>query len=258
MIGKLGNDTFGEQLRAGLWHDGVNTDAVDSVPTSSGVALIVTAKDGSNLITVIPGANGELRPEDIAANASLLSTAGIVLSQLEVPLDTVECAAQICADNGVPFVLDPAPARALPEALMERVTYLTPNETETCSLLGWKLEELQDVDLEPAASTLLARGCKNVVLKLGARGCYVALADGTRTRLKGYRVHAVDTTAAGDAFNAAFATALLNGKDPGSAADWASAVAAVSVTRAGAQPSMPTSSEVELFLEERQALAPQP
>lgn len=257
MIGKLGNDSFGEQLRAGLSQNGVNTNAIVSIANSSGVALIVTARDGSNLITVIPGANGELRPKDITANAKLLGTAGIVLSQLEVPLDTVECAAQLCAEHRVPFILDPAPARPLSQALLEKVAYLTPNERETCSLLGWNLEELSDVDLEPAASTLLGRGCENVLLKLGARGCYLALADGTRKRLKGYKVCAVDTTAAGDAFNAAFAVALLNGKDPISAAEWASAVAAVSVMRVGAQPSLPTSSEVDFFLEERQALAPQ-
>jgi ribokinase len=257
MIGKLGRDSFGETLRTSLLSAGVNTDSVDSIDNSSGVALIVTDADGDNLITVVPGANGEVRPEDIAANARLISTSGIVLSQLEIPLDAVESLAQICVEHLVPFVLDPAPARPLPQSLLEKVTYLTPNETETCSLLGWKLKELSDVDLELAASSLLGRGCKNVLLKLGARGSYLALADGTRKRLLGYKVSPVDSTAAGDAFNAAFAVALLNRKHPISAAEWASAVAAVSVTRAGAQPSMPTSSEVESFLEERQALAPQ-
>lgn len=255
MMGKLGNDAFGEQLRNGLQSAGVNTDCVGEADSSSGVALIVTGEDGNNSITVVPGANGELRPEDVLANMSLFRRAGIVLAQLEIPLDTVECVAEICGQNAIPFLLDPAPARLLRESVMRRVTYLTPNETEACTLLQREVREISEDSIGTVAAALLGHGCENVIVKLGARGCYLMLADGTRKRVPGFRVPAVDTTAAGDAFNGAFAVALLDGKDAVAAAGWASAVSAISVTRAGAQPSMPTLAEVDAFLGEEGALA---
>jgi ribokinase len=255
MIGKLGADSFGEQLRAGLRSSGVNTDCVNEAKCSSGVALIVTGADGNNSITVVPGANGHLRPDDVIANTPLLRRAGIVLAQLEIPLETVECVAEICAQNAIPFILDPAPAKPLPASLMRTATYLTPNETETCTLLQYSVPELSDDMLEEAADALIRQGCQSVILKLGARGCYLRLANGTRKRVTGFRVPAVDTTAAGDAFNGAFAVALLRGEDAVGAAEWASAVAAVSITRPGAQPSMPSSAEVEAFLGEKRARA---
>ena len=249
MIGKLGTGSFGGELKAGLEQAGVNADAVGFVEGSSGVAQIITDAQGNNSITVVPGANAQLLPRDIKANLDLVRTAGAVLAQLEIPLETVEAVGEICADYSVPFILDPAPARSLPDGLLETVTWLTPNETETCSLLQQEFRELEDDSLQAAASTLLERGCENVILKLGARGCYVALSDGRRRRLPPYPVRAVDTTAAGDAFNGALAVRLLRDKDPLSAIEWASAVAAISVTRHGAQPSMPTAAEVEHFLE---------
>ena len=249
MIGKLGTDSFGRDLKAGLEQAGVNTDAIGCVEGSSGVAQIITDAQGNNSITVVPGANAHLLPRDIEAHVDLVRSAGAVLAQLEIPLKTVEAVCQICAEYSVPFILDPAPARALPDALLENVTWLTPNETETCYLLDYRLEHLQDDSLEAAASTLLKRGCKNVILKLGARGCYVALSDGLRRRWPSYPVRAVDTTAAGDAFNGALAVRLLRDKEPLPAVEWALAVAAISVTRHGAQPSMPTTEEVEHFLE---------
>lgn len=249
MIGKLGTDSFGGELKAGLEQAGVNVDAIGLVEGPSGVAQIITDAQGNNSITVVPGANAHLLPRDIEANVDLVRSAGVVLTQLEIPLETVEAVGKICAQYSVPFILDPAPARSLPDALLENVTWLTPNETETCSLLHHDFEQLQDDSLEAAAKTLLERGCQNVILKLGVRGCYVALSDGRRRRLPSYRVHAADTTAAGDAFNGAFAVALVRDRDPLSAVGWASAVAAISVTRHGAQPSMPSAAEVEHFLE---------
>lgn len=249
MIGKLGTDSFGKELKAGLEQAGVNTGAIGLIEGSSGVAQIITDAQGNNSITVVPGANAHLLPGDIQANVDLIRGAGAVLAQLEIPLKTVEAVGEICAEYSVPFILDPAPARPLPDALLQHVTWLTPNETETCSLLHYRVEQLQDDLLEAAASTLLERGCQNVILKLGVRGCYVARSNGTRRRWPGYPVRAVDTTAAGDAFNGALAFRLLRDKDPLRAVEWASAVAAISVTRHGAQPSMPTSAEVEHFLE---------
>jgi ribokinase len=250
MVGKLGDDAFGVQLRESLEESNVNTEAVEVVPGSSGVALITTDPNGQNAITVVAGANAHLSPADLDANISLIRSAGILLTQLEIPLATAEYLAVIAAQERIPLVLDPAPARFLPPSLLKSVDWETPNETETCILLGRGPQELSEQLTEDAANALLDCGCRNVILKLGDRGCYVALSDGTRELLPAYAVEAVDTTAAGDAFNGAFAVALMNGLEPLESASWASAVAAISVTRHGAQASMPTASEVARFLED--------
>ena len=249
MIGKLGNDSFGTELRASLEAAGVDTGAVGVVPTSSGLAQITTAANGENAIVVVGGANAQLFPADLDAQIDLIRQAGILLTQLEIPLETVEHLGAIAQRESIPLVLDPAPARPLPASLLRCVDWLTPNETETCSLLEVSAQELPLNALEGATTKLIQLGSHNVLLKLGQRGCYLALADGTRKLLPAFAVRAVDTTAAGDAFNGAFAAALLQGKDPISSASWASAVAAISVTRRGAQPSMPTREEVESFLQ---------
>ncbi len=254
LLGKLGTDAFGAQLRESLEESKVNTDGIEVVPGSSGVALITTDPKGVNAITVIAGANAHLSPADLDTHIGLIRSAGILLTQLEIPLETVEYLAAIAIRERIPLVLDPAPARPLPASLLKCVDWLTPNETEACFLLGCAPEELSKEALKDAANVLLALGSRNVILKLGERGCYVALLDGTRHLLPAYSVHAVDTTAAGDAFNGALAVALLNGQDPLNSASWASAVAAICVTRPGAQPSMPTSLEVDRFLEDSQSL----
>jgi ribokinase len=254
LIGKVGQDAFGTQLKDSLSESGVDTDAIGIAPGSTGVALITTDATGDNSITVVAGANAQLAHEDLEANRALIRSAGILLTQLEIPLETVEYLASIAVREKTPLILDPAPARGLPSSLLKCVDWLTPNETETCSLLGWPAQELAEDRLEDVANTLLQCGSRNVILKLGSRGCYLALADGTRRLLPAYSVRALDTTAAGDAFNGALAVALMAGKDPVSSAVWASAVAAVSVTRHGAQPSMPTPSEVDAFLEDSQSI----
>src|SRR5712664_1206339 len=250
LVGKLGSDVFGPQLRESLEESNVNTDAIEVVPGSSGVALISTDQKGENAITVVSGANAHLSPADLYAHIGLIRSAGIVLTQLEIPLETVEYLGAISMRERIPLVLDPAPARPLPRSLLRCIDWLTPNESEACFLLGCSPEELSEEMLKDGANALLALGCRNVILKLGKRGCYVALLDGTRELLPAYTVQAVDTTAAGDAFNGAFAVAMLNGQDPLSSASWASAVAAISVTRPGAQPSIPTPLEVDRFLED--------
>jgi len=250
LIGKLGTDAFGRELQTGLKQAGVDTSAIDVVDESSGVALITTDERGDNSIAVVPGANALLFPADLEKRMELLRSAAILLAQLETPLQTVEYLGNIASKEGIPFVLDPAPARPLPDSLLRNVTWLTPNETETCFLLGHSGQQLSEESFESAAHTLLQRGCRNVILKLGERGCYVALSDGTRKLIPAFKVRAVDTTAAGDAFNGALAVALTAGNKPLEAARWASAVAAVSVTRRGAQPSMPTGAEVSHFLQE--------
>jgi len=250
MIGKLGADSFGTELRNSLIAANVDTDGVKVVPESSGVALITTDPAGQNAITVVAGANAYLSPADLDANLDLIRDAGMLLTQLETPLETIEHLAEIASEHGIPLMLDPAPARALPPSLLKLIDWLTPNETETCILIDQPPGELSLASLEKAAETLLATGCRNVILKLGHKGCYVALSDGTRRLVPAYPVKAVDSTAAGDAFNGAFAVAQINGMEPVEAASWASAVAALSVTRAGAQASMPTAMEVDVFLDD--------
>jgi ribokinase len=252
MIGKLGNDSFGAELRANLASAGVDTTAVEAESTSSGIAQIITAENGENVIVVTPGANAYVSPRYVEKHLAVIRSASIVLTQLETPLETVEYLASVTRKEGIPLVLDPAPARPLPTSLLERVDWLTPNESETCSLLGLESQNVPEDELEEVAETLLKRGSRNVVLKLGQRGCFLALADGRRVLLPAYAVRAIDSTAAGDAFNGAFASALLEGHDPVRSASWASAVAAISVTRRGAQPSMPTHAEVQAFLKERE------
>jgi ribokinase len=252
MIGKLGNDSFGAELRANLESAGVDTAAVEVESTSSGIAQIITAANGENVIVVIPGANAHVSPSYVEKHLDVIRGASIVLTQLETPLETVEFLAGVTRREGIPLVLDPAPAQPLPASLLERVDWLTPNESETCSLLNLKSQDLPENELANFAEILLQRGPRNVLLKLGQRGCFLALADGRRISLPAHQVRAIDSTAAGDAFNGAFASALLEGHDPVRSASWASAVAAISVTRRGAQPSMPTLTEVQAFLKERE------
>jgi ribokinase len=252
MIGKLGNDSFGAGLRANLESAGVDTAAVDMEPTSSGIAQIITAENGENVIVVTPGANAGVSSHYIQKHLEVIRSAGIVLTQLETPLEAVEYLASVTHKEGIPLVLDPAPAQPLSTSLLEGVDWLTPNESETCSLLGLKSQDVPENAMEEVAEILLERGSRNVLLKLGQRGCFLALADGRRVFLPAYAVRAIDSTAAGDAFNGAFASALLEGQDPVRGATWASAVAAISVTRRGAQPSMPTRAEVHAFLKERE------
>src|SRR3954463_9631846 len=251
MIGNVGNDAFGTQLRGGLAEAGVNTEYVGTVEGSSGTALIITGQNGENSIVVVPGANAQVTPKSLERAAPLLKQAGFILVQLEIPLETVDYLAELAERNDVPLMLDPAPARELPASLLRRVSWLTPNETETCQLLKTNLEDSEQ-SANAAADQLLSRGVKNVVLKLGSRGCVIAQESVPKQRVAAFRVNAVDTTAAGDAFNAGFAVALLNGYSALESGVFASAVAALSVTRPGAQPSMPRGDEVEKFLHEHQ------
>jgi ribokinase len=250
MVGNVGSDAFGSQLRKGLENAGVDTTCVTTVEGASGVALITTGLGGENNIVVVPGANGELTPKLLEQSAPILERAGFLLAQLEVPLETVECLAQFAERHGIPLMLDPAPARQLPTDLLRRLAWITPNETETEELLRTKLEA-GEAACEAAAERLLDCGVRNVLLKLGRRGCLVAQGHLSKERVPAFSVNAVDTTAAGDAFNAGFAVGLLRGFTAVHSAVFASAVAAISVTRHGAQPSMPTLAEVQAFLSEQ-------
>lgn len=245
MVGALGDDAFAETLAADLRSAGVGTAGVKRVAGSSGCAIILVAKSGSNCIVVNAGANAELRPDDLHQHASLFRDASVVLCQLETPIETVMEAAVLARAASVPFVLDPAPmtAEALPAELLKLVTWLTPNETETAALLSQMGQPGHDLGSDPgverAAEQLLSMGPRNVILKRGSRGVYLAGADCTPAHIAAEPVTAVDTTAAGDAFNGGFAFALAQGKTPAEAAAFACSVAAFSVTRCGAQESMP-------------------
>jgi ribokinase len=249
MIGRLGDDAFAEQLRTSLESEGVRTHCIENAPGPSGSAIILVSAEGHNSIVVIPGANHRLGSAELEASADELRDAAIILAQLEIPIPTVQKLAELATSFGVPFMLDPAPACELPPELFPRITWLTPNENETRTLLNHAGIALAGpIDPAIAAQHLLATGVRNVILKLGARGVYLAGADVAPTYVPSFAVKPEDTTAAGDAFNGGFACALSTGMEPIVAARFANAVAALSVTRVGAQPSMPSRHEVETLL----------
>jgi ribokinase len=249
IIGRLGDDAFGAQLRSHLERAGVDVAAVATTHGSSGVATIIVADHGENCIVITPGANALLTPADLDANLDILRSSGIVLTQLEIPLETVEHLAKICARERIPLILDPAPAKELPASLLRAVTWFTPNEIEAAFFTGESDGRSDTHDPARVARALIRRGIPGVVLKLGSRGAFIASADSLEERLSPFPVRAVDTTAAGDAFNGAFAVGLLLGKSPAASARFATAAAALSVTRAGAQPSMPTMADVDQLLQ---------
>jgi ribokinase len=216
--------------------------------TASGVALITVDRDGQNSITVIPGANAKLLPCDLEKSMPQLRAAGMILTQLETPLETVEYLCTLAGRFQVPLMLDPAPARALPRKMLRNVTYLTPNETETCALCDIPTHDLNRATVAELARSLQAQGAANVIIKMGKHGAFVAAADNVHGMVPTFKVKVVDSTAAGDAFNGGLAVALMRGVGLEEAVRFAGAVAALSVTRAGAQPAMPTSGEVKKFI----------
>jgi ribokinase len=248
LIGRLGDDAFGAELRTQLEKAGVEISGVSTSAGVSGVAVIIVSERGENSIVLTPGANFKVTPEDIDANVSILRGAGMVLAQLEIPLETVEYLARVCARENLPLILDPAPARNLPPEIFKDIAWFTPNETEAAFYLGNKHSESNPPRPAEIAKVFLSNGCRRVVLKMGAYGTYLGSQDGFGSLVPAFSVNAIDTTAAGDAFNAGFATALMLGRSALDSAVFASAVAAISVTRTGAQPSMPSMAEVEEFM----------
>ena len=251
LIGRLGNDAFGTELRTHLENEGVEITGVSTSDGASGVAVIVVSRQGENSIVLAPGANSKVTPEDIDRNISILRSAGMVLAQLEIPLETVEHLAHVCAQENVPLILDPAPAMNLPPGIFKSFAWFTPNQTEAAFYLGNKHPESNPQTPAEMARILLSNGCRGVVLKMGAQGTCLASQAGIGSLVPAFSVDAIDTTAAGDAFNAGFATALMLGESPPDSAVFAAAVAAISVTRKGAQPSMPTMVEVEDFMKKQ-------
>jgi ribokinase len=249
LIGRLGDDAFGSQLRTRLESAGVDVAGVTTTTGISGVALIVVASNGENCIVITPGANALLTPKDLDAHIDIIRSAGVVLTQLEIPIETVQHLARICAREKVPLILDPAPAKEIPQNLFENVEWFTPNETEAAFFAGKRNGAAEMSDPVTMANMLMSQGVKGVVLKLGSRGAFIASRDGLAQQLTSFPVQAVDTTAAGDAFNGAFAVALLLQMGPAESARFATAAAAVSVTRPGAQPSLAAMSDVQRMLD---------
>lgn len=248
MIGQVGSDGLASFLLESLQAAGVNTELVGVSDRSTGAAVILVLPDGENLIVISPGANASTTPELATEKLNILKKGSFLLAQLEIPIESVEASLAVAKARGATTILDPAPARPLTSELLCQVDFLTPNETETMTLLGESDLSMDDeAAVNLAAGRLLALGPKAVVLKLGSRGCVIATAE-DRHKVPGFKVKAVDTTAAGDVFNGAFATALAEGQTAPQAARFANAAAALSVTQPGAQNSVPSRQEVDQFL----------
>lgn len=244
MVGRVGDDAFGTELRRILAADGVDVTCVwETAVTPSGVALIVVDAQGQNSIVVAPGANMRLTPADVAAATPVIQAAKALLLQLETPLETVQRAAELARAAGVTVILNPAPARPLPAELLALVDILIPNESETAALTG--LPVGSEAELAAAAAHLRAQGVGTVILTLGSRGALLATEQETRHFPAFPVAQVVDTTAAGDAFVGGLATAVASGLPIETAISWGNAAGALAVTRTGAQPSLPTREECE-------------
>ncbi|MDX1640188.1 MAG: ribokinase [Balneolaceae bacterium] len=245
-IANTGDDNFGKEAIEGFKKEGINTEYIFvDKKTPSGVALIFVDEDGENSIAVASGANGTLTPSQIRQIKDLSAGGDILLTQLETPLETVEEAIKIANENGVRVILNPAPAQPLDDDLLKRIDILTPNQSETELLTGISVEDEESA--KKAASNLLSKGVKTVIVTLGSNGAFLMSKDIQKT-IPGFNVKAKDTTAAGDTFNGALAVGLAEGKPIEKAIRWAHAAAAISVTRMGAQPSVPKQKEIREFL----------
>ncbi len=245
-IAAVGNDSLGSQAVEGFARDGININYIKRVENvASGVALIFVGKDGENSIAVASGANAYLEADFVNSSKDMVTRAKILLMQLETPIETVSRAARLGHEAGVKVILNPAPARQLDDELLRQVSIITPNEIEAELLTGVKVED--EISAGKAADVLLEKGIEYVLITLGSRGVF--LASQTRKQLvPGFKVDAVDTTAAGDVFNGALATGLAEDKSIEEAIEFANAAAALSVTKLGAQPSAHSRKEIDAFM----------
>ncbi len=248
MIGRVGYDAFADHLRASLAAAGADTSRIHGCRrAATGVALIWVDRTGQNSIVIAPGANAELTPADLETERQSFVSAACALFQLETPLETVAAGLRLARSGGALSILDPAPAQPLDAGLLARVDLLTPNETEACLLAGREPRRISLDEGPELAEQLRRRGPRAVVLKLGDQGCYYAGPEGS-WHAPAFRVEAIDSTAAGDTFNGALAVALAEGRAVPESLRFANAAAALSVTRLGAQASIPSREEVEQFL----------
>jgi ribokinase len=248
MLGRVGADSFGNALKANLAGVGVDISPVlETDSEATGVACIHVDAAGQNSITVAPGANGALSRADIDSERWALAGARCVLLQLEISMETVAEGLREARRVGARSILDPAPARALPKEILELVDIATPNENEACVLAGVPPGRVTLADAAALGNKIRELGVRSVVVKLGDQGCVYLGPDRTFASSP-FPVRAVDSTAAGDTFNAALAVSLAEGAEMEDALRFANAAAAISVTRAGAQTSAPARAEVESLL----------
>ena len=245
-IACTGDDDIGERIRRQLASDKIDVAPVRAVAgEATGVALIFVNAEGENVIGIHAGANAALSVSQVEAEKERIASAQALLMQLESPLESVIAAAKIAHHHHTTVVLNPAPARELPDELLALVDIITPNETEAEKLTGIRVES--DEDAAKAANVLHAKGIGTVMITLGSRGVWLS-AEGESRRIPGFRVQAIDTIAAGDTFNGALVTALLEGTALPEAIRFAHAAEAIAVTRKGAQPSVPWRTEIDEFL----------
>lgn len=248
-IACTGDDDTGERVRKQLASDNIDIAPVSVVEgESTGVALIFVNAEGENVIGIHAGANAALTTERVNAQREIIANAEALLMQLESPVESVLAAAEIAHQNHTTVVLNPAPARVLSDELLALVDIITPNETEAEKLTGVRVEN--DDDAARAAKVLHDKGIGTVIITLGSRGVW-ACVNGEGRRVPGFKVKAIDTIAAGDTFNGALVTALLEGKRMDDAIRFAHAAAAIAVTRKGAQPSVPWRKEIDEFLSQQ-------
>ena len=259
MVGRVGNDNFGKELINNLQASGVKTNNIFiDESTNSGVAIITVDDVGENHIVVVPGANGKLNTEDIERLSQLLPTAKVLLLQLEIPIETAIASVQLAQKSGVTVILDPAPAQSsLPDEFYKSVNIITPNEVEASELVGFPVDEesapkaahilLEKIKDNHSASN--SNNIKAVIIKLGAKGVF-CLTPEESFFTPAFQVETVDTTAAGDAFNAALATALWEGLSLKEAVKWGAAAGAIASTKSGAQPSLPDRVIFDTFIRE--------
>jgi ribokinase len=247
MLGRVGDDTFGRELKAGLAHEGIDTRwVIDTPGVSTGIAAI-TVCDADNAIIVVPGANGRLSTSDLDSAESAFAEADVVLAQLEVPIATVERAAELAARHSKPFVLNPAPAMRLSGTLLSRCALITPNEYELATALGRNGVLWQN---------LLSELPGRVVMTAGKEGAYFSDRTGKVHHQSAFPAAAIDTTGAGDTFNGALVTFWSLGI--AEAVHRACAASALSVTKPGAQGGMPTLAELNAFMESNAMVANRP
>ena len=243
MVGRVGDDPFGPMLIQNLQDNRVDTTHVQETGSATGTAIIIVASSGQNSIVLSSGANGRLTPADV--ESAPFQDGDSLLLQLEIPLETVNHAAKVARRNGLRVILNPAPARQLPDSLLADVDILIPNESELHLLSGRPVTDLDSA--KSAARELLAKGAKTVIVTLGSNGALL-VTDEIATHVPAFKVNVVDTTAAGDAFIGGLTAALLEGKPLEEAVRYGNASGALATTRFGAQPSLPTIDEVENVL----------
>ncbi|HEY9874082.1 MAG TPA: ribokinase [Candidatus Obscuribacterales bacterium] len=250
LVGRLGGDSFGRELLISLQASGVETNGVlVDEDTHSGVAVIAVADAGENHIIIVRGANGRVNQEDVDRFTDLLPGAAALLLQFEIPLPAVYSAAQAAQRAGVPVILDPAPAQKdVPAELYPLVDIITPNEIEAGQLVGFPVDGQEAA--QKASDVLLGWGVGTAIVKLGDRGVFCAT-DSETFFVPAFPVVAVDTVAAGDAFNGGLAAALAQGRPLREAVVWGSAAGAISATKTGAMPSLPDRKTFDAFLSDR-------